>query len=127
MISRLIIFITTLLISASLSAAPTIDHPLTITELVDIALENNPSTQQAWWNANRAAAALGSAKSAYYPKVDVEGIAQNGRDFKFINGPDTDYTILGGDLVLSLMLYDYGARKANVNAAKMSLLAANWQ
>jgi outer membrane protein len=112
-----------LLFSGSLFAA----HPLTLAELVNIALENHPSTKQAWWNANRAAAALGSAKSAYYPFMGIEANAQNGRDYKFINGPDAHYTIVGADLVLSMLLYDFGERCAAVDSAKMSLLAARWQ
>ncbi len=106
---------------------PLPDHPLALGELIDIALTNHPSTKQAWWNANRAAALLGSAKSAYYPNVALEGIVKNGRDFKFINGPDTNYTIIGADLILTMLLYDYGERLANVNAAKAALIAANWQ
>ena len=122
------LFISSLLLSAApLAAAPACDHPLTLSELTDIALENHPSTKQVWWNANRAAAAFGVAKSAYYPQVSVESFVKNGRDFKFINGPDTDYTIVGADLILSMMLVDFGARSANVKAAKMALLAANWQ
>lgn len=104
-----------------------LNHPLTLTELVGIALENNPSTSAAWWNARRAAAAVGSAKSAYYPHVDFESTVRNGRDFKSINGPDVNYTIVGADLVLSMILYDSGERNANVNAAQQALMAANWQ
>jgi len=103
------------------------DVPLTLTELVKIALENHPSTKQAWWNANRAAAALGSAKSNYYPDINFNAGAANGRDFKFINGPDTSYTIVGVDLFLSMLLLDFGERKAIVDMAQSSLLAANWQ
>lgn len=102
-------------------------HPLTLSELVDIALENNPSTRQAWWNAHRAAAALGNAKSSYYPQVGIDAFANHGRTFKFINGPDTNYTMVGADLFLSLLLYDCGARSANVESAKNALVAANWQ
>lgn len=126
MITRKFLLIA-LFFAMPLTASTDLDHPLTIAELVDIALENTPSTRQAWWNANRAAAALGSARSAYYPTLDLDGTAQHGRTFQFINGPDTNYTILGADLVLTMLLYDYGARCANVEAAKMSLLAANWQ
>ena len=111
----------------SLLYAVDLDHPLSLGELLDIALENHPSTKQTWWNARRAAAAVGSAKSAYYPTVGLEALAQHGRDFKFVNGPNTTYTIVGADLVLSMMLYDFGERNAQLNAAKMSLLAANWQ
>jgi outer membrane protein len=113
--------------ASTVQATPDLNHPLTLSELLDIALENNPSTSSAWWNARRAAAAVGSAKSAYYPQVDFEGIVNNGRDFKSINGPDVNYTIVGADLVLSMILYDSGERSANVNAAQQSLLTANWQ
>lgn len=116
-----------LLGAVSLHAVPDLDHPLTLSELIDIALENHPSTKQAWWNAKRAAAALGSAKSSYYPSIGLQANAMHGRDFKFINGPDTNYTILGTDVALSLILYDFGERSAATQAAKMSLLAANWQ
>ena len=119
--------IISLLLIESLFAASNFQHRLTLSELVDIALENHSSTKQSWWNAKRAAAALGSAKSAYYPSIDLEAFATHGRDFKYINGPDTTYTIVGADLLLSMMLYDFGERSANVTSAKMALLAANWQ
>ena len=109
------------------AATPSADHPLTLSELIDMALENHPSTKQAWWSAKRAASALGSAKSAYYPQVGFEAFASNGRTFKFVNGPDTEYTLLGTDITLSMLLYDWGEREAAVHAAKMALLAANWQ
>ncbi len=121
------LFLSLLIATASLRAAPNMDHPLTICELVDIALENHPATKKAWWNANRAASALGSAKSAYYPQIDMSADIRNGVDFKFINGPDTSYTIVGANLLLSMMLYDFGQTSANVSSAKMGLLAANWQ
>lgn len=111
----------------SLNATCDLLHPLTLPELIDIALENNPNTRQAWWNARRAAAAEGTAKSAYYPHIGLEGHASHGRTFKFINGPDTNYTIVGADLVLTMLLFDCGERSASVESARQSLLAANWQ
>lgn len=116
-----------ILIFGSLSAATDLGHPLTLSELVDVALENNPATRQAWWNARRASAALGSARSSYYPQIGLDAYVNNGRTFKFINGPEADYTIVGTDLFLSMLLYDCGAREANVESAKNALLAANWQ
>lgn len=116
-----------LFLSGFIHSTPALDHPLTLAELVDIALENHPSTKQAWWNANRAAASLGSAKSAYYPNITFNANIQNGREFKFVNGPETNYTIISGNLYLNMLLYDFGERKASVNMAKSALLAANWQ
>ena len=56
----LFIFSALLAISGNLASEELPARPLTMTELVDIALQNNPSTKQAWWNARRAAAALGA-------------------------------------------------------------------
>lgn len=116
-----------LLFSCFLHPTPDLNQPLTLAELVDVALENHPSTKQSWWNARRAAAALGYTKSLYYPSLALKGSAINGRDFKFINGPDTDYTILGADLFVSFLLYDFGERSSTVDIAKTSLVAAKWQ
>lgn len=103
------------------------DHPLTFTELVNIALENHPSTRQAWWNANRAAAALGSARSACYPNITFNESIRIGRNFKFINGPETTYVNIGANFFLNMLLLDFGERRANIDMAKSALLAANWQ
>lgn len=112
---------------ATLSAAPNIQKPLILAELVDIALENHPATRQSWWYAQRAKAAIGIAQSTYYPSIDLEASVINGRDFKFLNGPDVNYTIVGADLTLSMLLLDFGERSATIDAAKKALLAANWQ
>src|SRR5262249_36920698 len=120
-----------LLILILLIAAPVLaidfEQPVTLGELVDYALQNHPATREAWWNAQRAAAVVGNAKSNYYPKLDLEAYATHGRDFKFLNGPDTNFTILGADILLSMMLYDFGETKASVKAAKNALIAAHWQ
>lgn len=126
--SGFFLILTSLLaLSSSLSSESPCDHPMTLTELVDVALENNPTTRQSWWNARRAAAGLGIAKSPFYPKIWLNANAAHGRDFQFINGPDTTYTIAGIDVFLSLLLYDFGERKANVMSASQTLIAANWQ
>lgn len=104
-----------------------LDHPLSLVELVDIALENNPDTRQAWWNAHRAAASVGCAKSAYYPEIGLSANTRHGRDFQFTEGPNVNYTIFGLDLTLSMLLFDFGESSANVRATKMALAAAKWQ
>lgn len=115
-------------LSLSLSAGVhDISHPLTLSEVLDIALANSPQTKKAWWNAQRAAAIVGSAKSEYFPQVDLEATYTHGKDFKFINGPDVSYTQLGADLSLSMLLFDFGVRDAKVDAAKAGLTAANWR
>lgn len=99
----------------------------TLAELLDIGFKNNPSTKITWWHAQRAAAALGSASSSYYPSVGFNASITNGRQFKFINGPDTDYTMVNAELALNFLLLDSGERRASVDAAKQALMAASWE
>lgn len=109
------------------TALPDFTTPLTIPELVDIAFRNNPETRTAWWNAQRAAAASAISTSSYYPQVGFRANVAHGRDYKFPNGQETNYTSVGGDFVLSYLLYDFGERRANGDAARAALSAANWQ
>lgn len=108
---------------------PNAEHPapLTITELLDMALRNNHETQSAWWKACRAAASACITKSAYYPTLGARGTLVHGRDYKFINGQTTNYTTGSGDVFLDYLLYDFGERQAARDAAKAALKAANWQ
>lgn len=126
MFKRLIL-LTSLLTAPLIGADCACDSPRTLSELVDIALENNPATCQTWWNARRAAANLGVARSAYWPRIDFAAKAVKGQDYSFLNGPETTYTKLEAEAVVALMLYDYGNRTANYNATAAALLAANWQ
>lgn len=101
--------------------------PYTISELVDMALQNHPSTKKAWWNSKRAAASLGSAKSGYYPTIDLDLHGDHGREFQFVDGPNVTYTNLGANLLLRWLLIDFGQRKVNELSAIEALSSANWQ
>ncbi len=115
------------LVSGFLDAQAPFDHPLTISECVDFGLKNQPETKQAWWVANRAASSLGSAKSDYYPQIDLNLNASNGKAFVFGSGANPFFSTLGADLTLSWLLFDFGGRESAVESAKSALIAANWQ
>ena len=100
--------------------------PLSLAELIDLGLKNNPETAKAWGAVSQAQAALGVTKSANYPSMDVQGTLMHGREVKFPNGPDIIYTNYGAELSLSYLLYDFGERSASIEAMKESLKAANW-
>jgi outer membrane protein len=51
---------------------------LTLAEVVDLGLRNNPTTRLSWANARAAAAAYGSARGAYLPTIDDD--LSSGRD-----------------------------------------------
>ncbi|MGZ3633998.1 MAG: TolC family protein [Parachlamydiaceae bacterium] len=102
-------------------------QPLNLQSLFDIALQNNPTTKAAWWNARRAADALGSSKSAYYPNIAFNANITNGRDFKFRNGPDVNYTTVAAEMILTFLVADFGERAANTQAFMHALEAAGWE
>ncbi len=122
-------FCTFLLTSALVLAEPKAlpDHPATLDELVDVALSNNPDTKIAWWNAKRAQASVDVAKSDFFPKLDLNLGAAHGKTFEFINGPNKKYTQTNADIILSMLLFDFGARSAELDARKMALVAADWR
>ena len=101
-------------------------EPLSLVELVDIALKNNPETQKVWWNTKRAQAALGIAKSTLYPDLDATASVNHGREVKFPNGPNTNYTFGSGELCLNYLLFDFGERSAIIQATKDALQSAKW-
>ncbi len=100
---------------------------MTLSELLDTALKNNPETQSSWWNAQRAAAQRELAKASYYPNMMIRGSADHGREYKFPNGHETTFTSCGADLILNYLLLDFGERCAANQAAIAALQAAQWQ
>lgn len=115
-----------LILLMSFFCVPMWGNPLALSELIDMALKNNPETAKAWGAAKHAQAALGVGKSPYYPSLDAQGTLMHGREVKFPNGPEIIYTDYGGELSLSYLLYDFGERSASVQALKEALTAANW-
>jgi TolC family type I secretion outer membrane protein len=100
--------------------------PITLAQVVDIALSNNTTTRIAWLEARAAEAALGSRESAYLPEVDVNasitrsrGTAQGGRTA-------FQQTTYGPSLALTYLLFDFGGREAQVEQARQGLIAANF-
>ncbi|MBS0615690.1 MAG: TolC family protein [Verrucomicrobia bacterium] len=109
------------LLCASLAA-----DPLSLAQLIDIGLKNNPETTKSWSAVKRAQAQIGVAQSDYYPAIGVQGKLTHGRDVKFVNGPEVVFTNYGADLALSYVLFDFGERKAGVAATRDALSAAKW-
>jgi outer membrane protein len=99
---------------------------LSLLNIVDIALRNNPETAAAWAQARSAAAAYESNKASYYPQVGltagtgyVRGHSDNGA---------TAFTQRDslGTLGLNWLIYDFGGREAALDEAREALIAADW-
>jgi outer membrane protein len=99
---------------------------LTLAEVVDLGLRNNPQTRLTWANARAAAASYGSERGAYFPTIDgdvtgtrLKTVASQGRSA-------VTQSVLSPSLSLSYLLFDFGGRSGTVGAARNALLAANF-
>ncbi len=89
-----------------------------VIEVVDLALCQNPTTHEAWANARAQAAQVGIAQSIYLPNLDGKISASQIRS----NADNTNQR--NASLTLSWLLYDFGARSANLENARQLLSAA---
>lgn len=102
-----------------------------LADLIDLAERTNPETQIAWNDARNAALAAGIARSAYLPRISATALG--GRETASGGGsvmgvPDSQSNSLTGNVaVLSLqwLLFDFGQRKALVEAADQGAVIAN--
>ena len=103
-----------------------------LAELIDLAEQINPQTKVAWERAKEAASAVGLARSQYYPFLAMQAAAGTARTPEPVpltldKGAFMDVKEQQATPVAELdwILLDFGRRKADVNAAKHQLLAAN--
>lgn len=99
---------------------------LTIGDVVDLALRNNPATAQAWANARAAAAAYGESKGAYYPTIDADMSVTRIKTAATSGRVAVTQTVYGPSATLSWLLWDFGGRSGAIEAARQGLLAADW-
>lgn len=99
---------------------------LTLGDVVDLALRNNPTTRLSWANARSAAAAYGSSKGAYYPTIDASIGATRLKTLTVQGRSAVEQTTYGPDVSLSWLLLDFGGRSGSIDGARQALLAADW-
>ena len=106
-------------------------HAYTLAELIDIAEHNNPRTRIAWERAKQRADRLGVARSAYYPILAGEAAFAGERIISPFPKPlaPLGYTLVRIPLVqpevtLQYLIFDFGRRAAEVDAAMAEKLAA---
>ncbi len=93
---------------------------MTLADLVDVALQINPSTQSYWEQARAAAADWAVSRGDYYPSISGDASAMG-------LGGDSSSGYYGNvGLGLSYLLLDFGGRAATAESARQALIAANW-
>lgn len=117
-----------------------------LAQLLDIALQNNPSTKQTWAMARSAAAEYGSSLSSFFPSLEFSsfyyrqraGFPETGVPTATPGNPTTIsaggttntitesyFTEAGPDVILSYTLFDFGQRTAASLAAREALYYAD--
>ncbi|MBI4776731.1 MAG: TolC family protein [Deltaproteobacteria bacterium] len=118
---------------AAAKASPTLPQDilksvksLTLFNIVDIALRNNPDTAAAWEDARSAAAAYGSELGAYYPQIGATGDANWLQDYSQQVRTSFRERSYSAAVQLNWLLFDFGGREALVDESRLSLMAADW-
>ena len=102
------------------------EQPLTLPELTEFALLNNPRTRQAWLGARAAAAAVGVAEGDDFPTITGNWAFLRQRPVSGTTGQINNWiNRWGPSISLSYTIYDFGLGEARHKAAEYRLLAAN--
>lgn len=98
--------------------------PLTLADVVDLALCNNAQTHSLWASARGQAAQVGVSTAAYLPTLSALGSVSNTHSQ---TGSQAQVNSLSQTASLSVnyLLYDFGGRSATLDNAKQLLIAAN--
>ncbi len=91
------------------------DSALNLPEVVNLALCNNPQTREVWASSRAQAAQVGISEASYLPGASLSASGNR-------SSPGVSQRSVG--LSLSYLLYDFGARAANLESARQLLAAA---
>ncbi|HEX7077080.1 MAG TPA: TolC family protein [Candidatus Eisenbacteria bacterium] len=99
---------------------------LTLGDVVDLALRNNSATAASWASARAAAASYAAERRAYLPEASLEGSVTRLKSAATQGRSAVTQTIYSPAATLSYLLFDFGGRSGSVDAARQTLLAADW-
>lgn len=96
------------------------DGALSLSDVINAALCNNPLTRQSYLSAMAAASQYGEAKSDYLPTVGLTaGVNHSNTNYRRENDRNTATAEAG--ISLDWLLFDFGARSASVEKMKEAL------
>jgi outer membrane protein len=98
---------------------------LTLVDVVDLALRNNPATRASWAQARAAADLFGSARGQYYPTINGAGTVSRIRSPATATRPAGERTEYGPSISLNYLLLDFGGRSGSIERARQNVFAAN--
>jgi outer membrane protein TolC len=99
---------------------------LTLADAIDVALRNNSATRVAWANARAAAASYASARGSYLPTLDLDATVTRLKTVATQGRSAVQQTVYSPGATLTYLLFDFGGRAGNVEAARQALVAADF-
>jgi outer membrane protein TolC len=106
------------------------DTPLTLAEILDVALRNNPSTKLTWAKARAASAIYGKSQSPNFPTLSGNFTYERSKTTyppEFGTPRFVQYlSDWGPELALTYTLLDFGQTRATTEAARQALLYADF-
>ncbi len=99
--------------------------PLSLPELTEFALRNNPRTRQSWLAARAAAAGVGIEKADLLPQLSATYAVTRNQQVTNQGAVVPWQTRYGPSVSLSYVLYDFGVRGYQIETSEYRLLAAN--
>lgn len=99
---------------------------VSLEQIIDVALRNNPVTRTSWFEARAAAANVGAKSAEYFPTLELDGNLIRQKQTAVGGRFVTLQTTYGPSLNLSWLLFDLGGRAADVDEARNALFAADW-
>lgn len=101
------------------------NQPLSLPELTEFALRNNPRTRQSWLAARAAAAGVGIEKADRLPQLSASYALTRTQQVTNQGATVPWQTRYGPSISLSYLLYDFGVRELQIETSEYRLLAAN--
>ena len=87
---------------------------LTLDEIVELGLRNNPTTRLAWANAQTAASVYGSERGAWLPTIDGDVSAARLKTAASQGRSAVQQSVLTPSVTLTYLLFDFGGRSGRV-------------
>ncbi len=100
-------------------------NQLSLGDVIDLALRNNPVTRVSWSQARAAAAQYGSVQGSFFPSLNAAATASRTQSVPVNGGASIRRTQINPSLTLSYLLLDFGGRSGTVDAARQTLFAAD--
>jgi outer membrane protein TolC len=98
---------------------------MTLAQIVDLALRNNPATRLSWAQARSAANEYGASRGQLFPTLTLDGSVSRSRSVAIAGRPAGERTQYGPSLGLSYLVLDFGGRLGNIDFSRQTAIAAD--